>query len=194
MPSSKRRRVGMIAAVPNSIGFSTRALRCCHPPSAGAGSFGSEAERRLLPDVCGKRAQGVSSCRGDDPGLLGCARPRRRERHVSAQATSCCDKGVRMHCRAISGAHPDYMARRGRALPSPEARVFISSADWMPRNLDGPRRGACSDREPDRAPASPRPDHRSKSPRRYPELDPALRRLIAAAPPGNKAAERTSAS
>ena len=33
------------------------------------------------------------------------------------------------HARIVAFAN-------GKAMPSPQARVFISSADWMPRNLD----------------------------------------------------------
>ena len=78
----------------------------------------------------------------------------------------------------------------GHGLPSPRCRGvhLVGRLDAaQPRR---PGRNAGSDREPDRAPADPRPDHGGKPPRRCAELDPALRRLMAAAPSGSKAAER----
>jgi polyphosphate kinase len=57
----------------------------------------------------------------------------------------CC---LRRACRAV-GEHPRQIHRRavpgarrivcfgnGQALPSRNAKVFIGSADWMPRNFD----------------------------------------------------------
>src|ERR1700730_4818505 len=56
------------------------------------GLVGSEAERKALPALAEKRARSLSGCRLNDPGLLGEARRRRRERQIQVQATSCCGK------------------------------------------------------------------------------------------------------
>ena len=42
--------------------------------------------------ACGKRARSLSGCRLNDPGLLGEAHRRRRERQIQVQATSSCGK------------------------------------------------------------------------------------------------------
>ena len=67
------------------------------------------------------------------------------------------------HARIVAFAN-------GEAMPSTEARVFISSADWMPRNLDRRVEVAGADREPDRPPAGAAADHGRQPQGRGPEL------------------------